>query len=162
MKFKLVVLTTFFVSFVGFSQTQLSIKDDFWAGKAIYQNDKKISVSEVKELVKDNAELLKKISAAQTNRTVGAVVGYPGSFVFGYTLGQSLGSQNAAVKPNWTVGGIGAVGMIIGMIMQYQGNAQVKEVVEKYNAGINKTSYLFKPEFNVTSSENGIGLAMRF
>jgi hypothetical protein len=73
-----------------------------------------------------------------------------------------LGSQNAAAKPNWTVGGIGAVGMIIGMIMQYQGNAQVKEVVEKYNAGINKTSYLFKPEFNVTTSENGIGLAMRF
>jgi hypothetical protein len=84
-----------------------------------------------------------------------------GAFTFGYTLGLSI-SNNPQMKPNWTVGGIGAAGMIIGLIFQGNGNKQMKEAVDSYNSSIAKNTTSIDPEFSITSSENGIGIAIRF
>lgn len=160
MRVQILILSCFFISFSSFSQTPLTLEKDFWSGIAIHQNGKKISIKEAKTIV-NNSEIATKLSAAQTNRTIGAIVAYPSAFAFGYTLGQSLG-KNDAVKPNWTVGGIGAVGMIIGMLIEGKGNKQLKESVEAYNAGISKNVSYFNPEFSFSSTGNNIGIAIRF
>lgn len=160
MRVQLLILSFFFVSFSSFSQSTLSLENNFWSGIAIHQNGKKISIDDAKKIV-NNPEIAAKLSAAQTNRTVGAIISYPCAFAFGYTLGQSSGN-NKTVKPNWTVGGIGAVGMIIGIILEAKGNKQLKESVETYNASISKSTTYFKPEFSFSSSGNNIGIAVRF
>jgi hypothetical protein len=159
MKLKLFILAFIFINFLGFSQSALTVEKDYWSGKAIFRNGSKISIEDAKELMKNNNELLQKLSSAQTNRTIGAIVGYPSAFVFGYTLGESF-KRNG--NPNWTVGGIGIAGTILGMILEGKGNKKLKEVVEIYNTNLNKNTSSFNPEFSVSSSENGIGLTMRF
>jgi hypothetical protein len=160
MKNKLFVLSFFVFSAIGFTQSTMSVGKDFWSGSAIYLNGKKISLNEAKEIAKSNEEIVKKLSSAQTNRTLGGIISYPGSFAFGYTLGTSLGGNN--IKPNWTVGGIGALMMIVGAIMQGKGNKQLNEAINDYNASIVKPTSSFNPEFYFATSENGLGLTMRF
>jgi hypothetical protein len=143
-----------------FSQSPLSLEKDFWSGTAIHQNGKKISIDEAKKIV-NNSEIATKLNDAQFNRTIGAVISYPCAFAFGYTIGLSTGN-NDRVKPNWTVGGIGAAGMIIGLIFQGKGNKQLKEAVKTYNESIAKTTSTIQPEFLFIASENGIGISMRF
>ncbi len=159
MKFFLIVFGLFVLSTSGFSQSEMKIENDFWLGSAIYQNGNKISIKEAKEIAKNNLEVIKELSSAQSNRTWGAIFGYPGSFAFGYTLGTSV---NKNLKTNWTVGVIGAGMMITGIILQGKGNKQLKKAVDNYNLSITKSTTYFKPEFHLFSSENGIGFAMNF
>jgi hypothetical protein len=160
MKVKFLVITFVLISISCFSQSPLSIEKDFWSGIAIHQNGKKISIDEAKKVV-NNSEIATKLNTAQTNKIVGAVISYPCAFAFGYTLGLSAGN-NDRVKPNWTVGGIGAVGMIVGILLEGKGNKQLKEAVETYNTSISKNTSSINPEFSISSSENGIGISMRF
>ena len=156
----LLFLSILFVSFSSFSQSPLSLEKDFWSGVAIHQNGKKISINEAKAIV-NNSEIANKLGAAQSNRTIGAIVAYPSAFAFGYTLGLSFGRSDV-VKPNWTVGGIGAVGMIVGIILEAKGNKQLKESVETYNTTISKTTRYFNPKLSFYSSGNNMGIAIRF
>jgi hypothetical protein len=160
MRFHFLIFSLFFISLSSFSQSPLSLEKDFWSGVAIHQNGKKISIADAMKIV-NNPEIVAKLSTAQTNRVVGAVISYPCAFAFGYTLGLSIGN-NKSIKPNWAVGGIGAVGMIVGIILEGKGNKQLKESVETYNASISKSTSYFKPEFSFSSSGNNIGIAMRF
>lgn len=162
MKNKLFLLGLLISTTVGFSQTPMSIKKVPFSGSAIFQNGSKISLNEAKEIAKSNEEIVKKLSSAQINRTLGSIIGLPGGFAFGWTVGSSLGEKNSTIKPNWTVGGIGAAMMVFGTILQYKGDKQIKEAVSEYNTDILKTTTLFNPEFYIVSSENGIGLTMRF
>lgn len=161
MKNKLVFLSFLICSTIGFAQSPMSIRRVPFSGSAIFQNDSKISLNKAKEIAKSNEEIVKKLNSAQINRTLGSIIGIPGGFAFGYTIGTSL-SGNNVVKPNWTVGGIGAAMAVFGSILQYKGDKQLKEAVSDYNAGIVKTASLFHPEFHIVSSENGLGLALRF
>jgi hypothetical protein len=141
-----------------FAQTTLKVEDDFWSGTSVYQNGTKISINKAKEIAKNNLAIVQKLGAAQTNRTIGAIIGYPGSFAFGYTLGASF---NKNIKANWTVGGIGGALMIGGAILQGKGNRQLKEAVTEFN-NATKTTTSFDPEFFIACNENGIGIITRF
>lgn len=160
MKINSMVFSLIFLSAYGFSQTPMSLEKNFWSGVTINQNGKQISFSEAKKII-NNPEIEAKLGKAQTNKIVGAVISYPCAFAFGYTLGQSF-SKNEMNKPNWTVGGIGAVGMVIGALLEGKGNKQLKESVESYNSSLSKTTTYFNPEFSFYSSGNNIGIAMRF
>ena len=162
MKNNLFLLSFLISSAIGFAQTPMSIKKVPFSGSAIFQNGSKISLNEAKEIAKSNEEIVKKLSSAQINRTWGSIIGIPGGFAFGWTIGTSLGGNNTTTKPNWTVGGIGAAMMVFGTILQYKGDRQLKEAVSEYNTNIAKTTNLFTPEFYIVSSENGLGLAMSF
>lgn len=161
MKNKLFLLSFLFISAIGVAQSPMSVKKVPFSGSAIFQNGSKISLNEAKEIAKNNEEIVRKLNSAQINRTFGGIIGFPGGFAFGYTLGSSF-SGNKTIKPNWTVGGIGAVMMVVGGIMQLKGDKQLKEAVSEYNTNIVKTTSLFNPEFYIVSSENGIGLSLRF
>jgi hypothetical protein len=162
MKKKLFLFNLLIVSAVSFAQSPMSVKNVPFSGSAIFMDGNKISLNEAKEIAKNNEEIVKKLSAAQLNRTLGGIIGIPGGFAFGWTVGSSLGGSNNAIKPNWTVGGIGAAMMVVGTIMQFKGDKQLKEAVSDYNSTLNKTTSLIHPEFYIVSTENGMGLAMRF
>jgi predicted amino acid dehydrogenase len=134
-------------SFTCFSQSTLKVENDYWSGFSIYQNGTKISINQAKEIVKNNQMIVEKLGAAQTNRTIGAIIGYPGAFALGYT--------------NWTVGGIGGVLMIGGAILQGKGNKQLKEAVTDYNETLKKTASI-DPELYILANENGFGLTIKF
>ncbi|WP_310379164.1 hypothetical protein [Flavobacterium sp.] len=161
MKNKLFLLSFVFISTISIAQSTMSIKKVPFSGSAIFLNGSKISLNEAKEIAKNNQEIVNKINYAQTNRTFGAIIGIPGGFAFGYTLGSSF-SSNTTIKPNWAIGGIGAAMMVVGTIMQFKGDKQLKEAVEEYNTNISKNTSLFNPEFYLVSTENGIGLTMKF
>ena len=162
MKIKLLVLSLLLVSFISCAQSTMSVEKDFWSGFAIHQNGNKISIADAIKIAKDNQEIVRKLSSAKTNRTIGSIIGYPGAFAFGYTIGLSLNKSNT-IKPNWAIGGSGAALMIGGLILEGKGNKQLKEAVADYNKSISKdSSSSFNPEVSIISSENGIGLAMRF
>jgi len=153
----------FFVfSAISFAQSPMSISKVPFSGSAIFQNGNKISLNQAKEIAKTNEEIVKKISAAQFNRTLGGIIGLPGGFAFGWTIGSSLGGSNNTIKPNWTVGGIGAAMMVVGTIMQFKGDKQLKEAVSEYNTTLGETASRFEPEFYLVSTENGLGMAMKF
>lgn len=161
MKNKLLLLSFVLISAIGIAQSTMSIKKVPFSGSAIFLNGSKISLNEAKELAKNNQEIVNKIKYAQTNRTLGSIIGIPGGFAFGYTLGTSF-SGNKTIKPNWAVGGIGAAMMVVGTIMQLKGDKQLKEAVDEYNSNIAKNTSLFNPEFYIVSTENGIGFTMKF
>jgi len=160
MKNQLLAISFVLASISSFSQTPLSIEKDFWSGTAIHQNGKKISIDEAKKIV-NNSDIAAKLNSAQTNRLIGGIVSNVGAFTFGYTLGLSI-SNNPQIKPNWTVGGIGLAGMIVGLIYQKKGNNQMKEAVDSYNSSVAKNTKSIDLEFSVASSENGVGISMRF
>jgi hypothetical protein len=119
---KLLYITTCMISFLGFSQTNWTVKSDFWSGVALYQNGSKITINQAIENAKGQENIISKLKAAKTNRTIGTIISYPGAFAFGYVLGQSLNSNGP--KPNWAIGGAGAGLMIGGMVLQGSGNKQ--------------------------------------
>ncbi len=158
------LLLTFLLiySISNFSQSEMSVKPDFWSGKAIYQDGKKLSISNALEIAKNNSEVIKNLKSARTNRTIGDIIAYPGAIAFGYTLGLSLNSHENAPDPNWGVGGIGAGMMVGGMILQGNGNKKLKEAVRLYNSSLNGNSNALKPELNIIYSENGLGISVNF
>lgn len=158
----ILILSLFFISTFTFAQSEMSVKNDFWSGQAIYQNGEKISIAKAMEIGKNNAEVVEKLSKARTNRTLGNILAYPGSIAFGYTLGLSLNNNTNAPEPNWTVGGIGAAMMVGGMVLQGNGNKKLREAVNLYNEIISKKTSSIHPEFSLTYSENGLGLRMNF
>ena len=139
MKKYLIIAVIFGFYTIGIAQNKLSTESSFWTGTTVYNNGNKITVNEAKEIIKNNTTALEKISKAQSNRTIGAVLAYPGSFAFGWNLG-------AGKNANWTVGGIGGVIMIVGSIIGANGDKQLKESVEQYNNDLNNQKTTFKPE----------------
>lgn len=162
MKSTLIIIFILFYSSTIFAQSEMSIKPDFWSGKAIYQNGKKLSINKAMEIAKNNSEVIKNLKSAKTNRTIGGIIAYPGAIAFGYTLGLSLNQHENAPDPNWTVGGIGAGMMIGGMILQGNSNKKLKEAVRLYNSTLNSSSNTLKPELNIIYSENGLGISVSF
>ena len=156
---KLFLTALLFFSISLFSQSTWEVKNDFW-GKTLYENGNKISVGDAIEKAKGQESIINKLKSARTNRTIGAIMAYPGAFAFGFTIGQSINS-NPAVKANWTVGGIGAGLMIGGLIIEGEGNKKLKSAAEEYNSLL-KTSSHFNPELGLYGSENGLGFRVTF
>ncbi len=156
---KNVLLILFILTyFSSFAQKELSVGDDYWSGVSVYQNGTKISLRKAMEIAKNNQKVVEKLASAKSNRTIGSIISLPGAFVLGFTAGTSIVNKN---KANWTVGGIGGFFMIIGEVVEFRGNKQLKEAVTEFNNASKTVSY-FKPAFFMTCNENGIGIVTRF
>lgn len=148
------LLTAFFCFCLA--QAQMEFKSNFW-GSGLYLNNQKITVNEAKEKVQDQQEILQLFNKAQSNRTIGQVMGFAGGFTFGFVLGQEF-SKN--MNPNWAVGGAGLVVGIIGAVVEGAGNKKLKEAANQYNQLQN--SKAFEPTLEMVSNQNGIGIGLRF
>lgn len=155
-KFKHMKLNYLFTAFFCLAQAQMEFKSNFW-GSGLYLNGQKITVNEAKEKVQQQQEVLQLLSKAQTNRTIGQVMGAAGGFTFGFVLGQEF---NKNANPNWAVGGAGLVVGIIGTVIEGAGNKKLKEAANQYNQLQN--SKAFEPTLELVSNQNGIGIGLRF
>lgn len=157
-KFLQMKLNYLFTAFFCFclAQAQMEFKSNFW-GSGLYLNGQKITVNEAKEKVQQQQEVLQLLSKAQTNRTIGQVMGAAGGFTFGFVLGQEF---NKNANPNWAVGGAGLVVGIIGTVIEGAGNKKLKEAANQYNQLQN--SKAFEPTLELVSNQNGIGIGLRF
>ena len=156
---KLFLASVLFISLSVFSQSTWEVKTNFW-GKGLYESGNKISIGDAIEKANGQESIIKKLRSARTQRTIGAIMAYPGAFAFGFTLGQSL-NTTPTNKPNWTIGGLGAGLMIGGLILEGSGNKKLRESAEEYNS-LSKTSSNFNPELGLFSSENGLGFRLTF
>jgi ABC-type cobalt transport system substrate-binding protein len=123
-----------------------------------YQGRDKLTVSQVKKLMKTNEPAYKKIKAADSNRVISSILGGIGGFMIGYPLGTAAGGG----KPEWAMLGIGAGFVAVAIPLNSSFNKRAKEAVGLYNNGINTGSMWNKTEIKFEIRGNSIGLALRF
>jgi len=123
-----------------------------------YQNGKKLSTKQLKEILKDNTEALNLMKSAKTNQTWATILGGAGGVLVGVPIGTAIGGGDA----KWELAGVGAV-LIIGSIPILNGyNKKSKKAIELYNSDFPSVSSNFQPEFNINFQPTGLGITMSF
>lgn len=78
-------------------------------------------------------------------------------------VGSFIGTAIGGGDANWTLAGIGAGLVILGIPISSSANKKTKQAVELYNSSLNSTSfYETKPTLKIIANGNGIGLSMNF
>lgn len=157
---KNILLTLTFItllSFIGNAQ-KITIKKS-WGSNICSIDGKKLKMSELVTLMKENTQNFKLISKAKKNYTAASIFGAAGGALVGWPIGTSVGGG----EPNWTLAGIGAGLIAISLPFNSKYNKSVKDAVDLYNSATNKTShYEFQPRFQLNTSSNGIGVSLVF
>ena len=130
-----------------------------FGGYKYTHNDTLVSLGDLATIMEANTNAFELINKGRTNRSLSAVLGFAGGGLIGWPLGASIGGGDA----NWTMAGIGAGLIIIGIPISSSGNKKIKQAVELYNASLNASAdHTFKPEFNIIANAKGVGLSMNF
>ena len=130
-----------------------------FGGYKYTQNGNQMTMKDLVKTMESNQQAFDLIKKAQSNNTLASIIGFAGGGLIGWPLGTAIGGGDA----NWTLAGIGAGLVAIGIPISSSANKKAKQAVELYNSSLNSTSfYEFKPEFKVIANGNGIGLLMNF
>lgn len=145
---------------LAFAQTvtdTISIQKTF-GGQKFYQADKRLSMAELKNILRSNDAAYRELRSAQTANTLATIIGGAGGFMVGWPIGTSLGGG----KPNWVMAGIGA-GLIVASIPISQTfNKRSKNAVAMFNRGIKTSSFWDKKELLLSLTATAAGLTLRF
>ena len=99
------------------------------------------------------------IKKAKTKNAISTIIGSLGGGLIGYPLGQSLASGDA----NWTLAGIGAGLVVVGIPISSRANKNAQKAVELYNSSMEEgTSTKTVTQFKIIGNREGIGLSMTF
>ena len=86
-------------------------------------------------------------------------MGYAGGFLIGYPVGTAIGGG----EPKWAMAGIGAGLLIIAIPISSGANKKVKKAIRLYNKSLIPITYHKpSPSFSLETTQNGIGVVMRF
>ena len=130
-----------------------------FGGYKFTQNGKNLKMGSLVKSMESNQQAYEIIKKAQSNNTVASIIGLAGGGLIGWQIGTAVSGGNA----NWTLGGIGAGLIAIGIPIASSANKKAKKAVELYNSSLTSTSYYeFNPEYNIIVNANGIGLTMTF
>ena len=130
-----------------------------FGGYKFTQNGNLLKMNDLVKTMESNQHAYDLIKKAQSNNAIATIFGGAGGFLVGLPLGAAIGGGDA----NWTLAGIGAGLIAIGIPISSGVNKNAKQAVELYNSSLNPTSfYPHKPEFNVIANQNGIGLSINF
>jgi len=144
----------------SFGQTasdSISIKKIF-GGYKFYQGEKKLSMSELVNIMQPNVEAFKEIKSAQSAFTLATIIGGVGGALVGWPIGTAIGGG----KANWVMAGIGA-GLIVASIPISQNfNRHSKQAVSIFNNGLKINSFWDRNEIRFSISNDGVGLCLRF
>ena len=121
------------------------------------QNGKKLSAKKLLEITKTNSEAYKEMKIAKSNYDVGNVLAFMGGALIGWNLGEAL----RGAKPDWSLSGVGAGLIVIGIPFSSSYLKHTKKAVRIYNNGTPKIG-LRKINFNLGIANNGFKLRMRF
>jgi outer membrane lipoprotein SlyB len=123
------------------------------------QNGRRITMGNLVKAMESNSEALNFMKKAKSNNIIASILGGAGGALIGFPIGTAIGGGDA----NWTLAGIGAGLVAIGIPISSSANKNGKKAIKLYNLSLNSTSYYkFKPEYKIIANGNGIGLAMNF
>ena len=130
-----------------------------FGGYQYTQNGNRMTMGKLVKTMDANSDALKFIKKAKSNNVFASILGGAGGALIGFPIGTAIGGGDA----NWTLAGIGAGLVAIGIPISSGANKNAKKAVELYNSSLNSTAYYeFKPEFKIVANGNGIGLSMNF
>ena len=157
---KRTILTlTLALATLTFCNAQQIEMEKVFGGYKFTQNGKNLKMGELVKTMESNQQAFDLIKKTQSNNTLASIIGFVGGGLIGWPIGTAIGGGDA----NWTLAGIGAGLVAIGIPISSSANKKAKQAVELYNSSLNLTSfYEFKPEFKVITNGNGIGLSMNF
>ena len=137
---------------------QSEIKKVF-GGYKYYQNGENLRMGKLVKIMEPNPQVSQLIKRAQSNNSIAYVIGLAG----GGLIGWQIGTNSAGGDANWTLAGIGAGLIAVGIPISLSVDKKKKQAVELYNSSLNSATHNeFKPEFKIITYENGIGLTMTF
>ncbi|WP_176694058.1 hypothetical protein [Anaerophaga thermohalophila] len=145
---------------LSFSQTatdSITMKKVF-GGYQFYQDNNRLSMNKLVNAMRPNEQAFKEIKSAQSTYALATVIGAAGGFMIGYPIGTAIAGGDA----NWTLAGIGAGLAVVSILITQKFNKQAKQAIDTYNKGLQSSSFWNRHQLNLTMSENGIGLTLKF
>jgi len=118
-------------------------------------NGKKMSMRDLVEVMNSNSEALRYIQKAKSNNIMASILGGAGGALIGFPIGTAIGGGD----PNWTLAGIGAGLIAIGIPVSSSANKNTQKAIDLYNSS---SSTSFHPEFKIIGNGDGIGFAVNF
>ena len=154
------ILTLFFaLTAMTFCTAQRIEMKKVFGGYKYTQNGNLMSMRDLVNTMESNKQAFDLIKKAQSNNTLASIIGFAGGGLIGWPIGTAVGGGD----PNWTLAGIGAGLVAVGIPISSSANKKAKQAVELYNSSLGSTSfYETKPELKVIANGNGIGLSMNF
>lgn len=114
---------------------------------------------QLSNIMSANSTAHKMIEDARGSATIAGILGYAGGFLIGYPVGTAIGGG----EPKWVMAGIGAGLLIIAIPISSGANKKVKKAVRLYNKRLKPIAYQrHSPSFSLETTQNGIGVVMRF
>ncbi|MDT0539074.1 hypothetical protein [Croceitalea sp. P059] len=156
---KTIVTLILAIATMTFCNAQKIEMEKVFGGYKYTQDGNLMTMKGLVKTMESDQQAFDLIKKAQSNNTLASIIGFAGGGLIGWPIGTAIGGGDA----NWTLAGIGAGLVAIGIPIQSSVNKKTKQAVELYNSSLNSTTfYEFKPEFKVIANGNGIGLAMNF
>jgi len=134
-KISFVLLLIYASSIPGIAQNH-SYKDSIelvkapFSGLKFYQHDQKLTMRQLTNIIRPNAEAFTYLRKAKTNNAIAFVAGFAGGFLIGYELGAAVGGK----KINWGIMGAGAGFIGIGIPFGSGAIRNSEKAVYLYNA----------------------------
>jgi outer membrane lipoprotein SlyB len=156
---KTILTLIFALATITFCNAQKIEMEKVFGGYTYTQNGNQMTMKDLVKTMESNKQAFDLIKKAQSNNTLASIIGFAGGGLIGWPIGTAVGGGDA----NWTLAGIGAGLVAIGIPISSSVNKKAKQAVELYNSSLNSTSfYEFKPEFKILANGNGIGLSINF
>ena len=156
---KTIFTLIFTLATLTFCNAQKIEIEKVFGGYKYTQNGSQMAMKDLVKTMESNQQAFNLIKKAQSNNTLASIIGFAGGGLIGWPIGTAIGGGDA----NWTLAGIGAGLVAIGIPISSNANKKAQQAVELYNSSINSTAFkYFKPEFKVVANGNGIGLLMNF
>lgn len=157
---KIILTLIFTLATISFCNAQKIEMKKIFGGYIYSQDGNKMTMGKMVKAMESNPDALKFMKKAKSNNVLASILGGAGGALIGFPIGTAIGGGDA----NWTLAGIGAGLVAIGIPISSGVNKNAKKAVDLYNSSLNSTSYNneFNPEFKIVANGNGIGLSMNF
>lgn len=156
---KIILTLIFTLGIIAFSNAQKIEMEKVFGGYKYTQNGSRMTMNDLVKTMETNEQAFYLIKKAQSSNTIASIIGFVGGGLIGWPIGAAVAGRDA----NWTLAGIGAGLVVIGIPISLNANKKTKQAVKLYNESLNSTSsYEFKPEFKFIANGNGVGLSMKF
>ncbi len=144
------------IAFSSVAQTRSDTITIVKKGKFL-KDEEFLNTNQLMVLMRGNREAYELMKKAKTNTAFATALSFVGGVFIGLPLGTAIGGG----EPNWGLMGVGA-GLIvvsIPLISSYKKNST--RAVEIFNQALLETR-VRRPEVNLQTTSNGVGVVLRF
>lgn len=122
-----------------------------------FQNNKRLSNKQLKNILRNNEEAYKQYRDAQSYNVLSNAFGFIGGFMIGNTIADIVFDK----EPDWQIGIIGASVILISIPIYSTANKQERYAVDYYNQFVPYSQNTLN-ELHFGICENGMGLKLKF